>query len=88
MLGALVSWLRDAAAWLDMGMTTAPLTMGEALTGQEWAKVGVSTAVWVGLPLAIGVWRSKWRREPDIWSSECSARSSRQSRRQVSVGGM
>jgi hypothetical protein len=57
MLGALVSWLRDAAAWLDMGMTTAPLTMGEALTGQEWAKVGVSTAVWVGLPLAIGVWR-------------------------------
>lgn len=57
MLTALVSWARDVGAWLDLGMTQAPLTMGEALTGQEWAKLGVSTAVWLGLPLAIGVWR-------------------------------
>lgn len=57
MLTALISWARDVGAWLDLGMTQAPLTMGEALTGQEWAQLGVSTAVWLGLPLAIGVWR-------------------------------
>lgn len=56
-LGELVSWLRDVAAWLDPGVTMMPLQMGEALTGQEWAKVGASMALWLALPLAIGIWR-------------------------------
>lgn len=57
MLGAMVSWMRDAAEWLDPSITTAPLMMGEMPQGQEWARMGVSLAVWVGVPLAIGVWR-------------------------------
>lgn len=57
MLGAMVSWMRDAAEWLDPSLTMAPLMMGEMPAGQEWARMGVSMAVWAGVPLAIGVWR-------------------------------
>lgn len=53
----LVSWLRTPAEWLDMSSTTAPLMLGEAMTGEQWAHLAVSVAVWVGAPLVIGVWR-------------------------------
>lgn len=53
----LVSWLRTPAEWLDMSSTTAPLMLGEALTGEQWAHLAVSMIVWVGVPLVIGVWR-------------------------------
>lgn len=56
-LGSLVSWLSDAAGWLDLNLTTNPLTSEAALTGDEWARLGTSVAVWVLLPLAIGTWR-------------------------------
>lgn len=56
-LGAFVSWLTDASQWLDLNLTTNPLTSEAALTGGEWARLGTSVAVWVLLPLAIGTWR-------------------------------
>ena len=27
------------------------------MTGKEWAQLAVSGLIWLGLPLAIGVWR-------------------------------
>ncbi|QDO87330.1 ABC transporter permease [Ornithinimicrobium ciconiae] len=53
----LVSWLRTPYEWIDLTMTTSPLTMGQALTGEQWAQLAVSVAVWIGVPMAIGVWR-------------------------------
>ncbi|GID31369.1 ABC transporter permease [Paractinoplanes brasiliensis] len=55
-LGGTISALRDAAGWLDINSTTA--AMGEpGMTGDEWARVGVSAAVWVLLPLVAGILR-------------------------------
>ena len=53
-LGSMVSWLRDAAVWLDMNQTMQPLFEG-SLTGEQWAHLGTSVAVWVVLPLAVGI---------------------------------
>ncbi|MEW1951823.1 ABC transporter permease [Terrabacter sp. NPDC080008] len=55
-LGSMVSWLRDAAVWLDLNQTMQPLFEG-SLTGQQWAHLGTSVAVWVVAPLAVGIWR-------------------------------
>jgi hypothetical protein len=55
-LGGMVSWLSDAAKWLDMTATTGPLLEGQ-MTGEQWAQLGTSTLVWVVLPLAFGTWR-------------------------------
>lgn len=55
-LGTLVDWLHDAAQWLDMGSTTQPLLEG-SMSGQQWGQLGTSVAVWVALPLTVGVWR-------------------------------
>ena len=55
-LGSMVSWLADAAVWLDMNQTMQPLFEG-SLTGEQWAHLGTSVAVWVILPLAVGMWR-------------------------------
>lgn len=56
-LMSLVSWLRTPWEWIDLSMTTAPLTSGIAMTGEQWAQLAVSVALWIGVPLAIGVWR-------------------------------
>ena len=55
-LGEMVTWVRDAATWLDMNHTMQPLFEG-SLTGEQWAHLGTSVAVWVLLPLAFGIWR-------------------------------
>ncbi|MCK0112079.1 ABC transporter permease [Ornithinimicrobium sp. F0845] len=56
-LMSLVSWLATPYEWIDLTMTTAPLTTGEALTGEQWGQLAVSVALWIGVPLVIGVWR-------------------------------
>lgn len=56
-LMTLVSWLQTPYEWIDLTMTTAPLTSGAALTGEQWAQLAVSVVLWVGVPLTIGVWR-------------------------------
>ncbi|MEP7765130.1 ABC transporter permease [Sanguibacter sp. 25GB23B1] len=56
LLGALISWMRTPVQWLDMNSTTGPLLMG-SMDGDAWAKLAVSSLVWVILPLAAGTWR-------------------------------
>ena len=48
-IGAL-SWVRD---WLDLSTTTLPMFEGQ-LTGQGWAQLGTSVALWLLLPLVLG----------------------------------
>ena len=54
--GSMVSWLGDAATWLDMNQTMQPLFEG-SLTSAQWAHLATSVAVWVVAPLAVGIWR-------------------------------
>lgn len=48
--------LGTAAKWLDINVTTMAMTEPD-MTGGEWARVGVSAAVWVVLPLVLGTAR-------------------------------
>jgi ABC-type transport system involved in multi-copper enzyme maturation permease subunit len=49
----LVPGLDGLTPWLDQSDALSPLT-ADPLSGKEWAQVLVCTAVWCGLPLAIG----------------------------------
>ena len=63
-LGELVTRLRSAAEWLDIGTTTAVLVEPPAagdLTAGQWARLAVSVAVWVGVPLVAGLVRTARR---------------------------
>ncbi|XVQ07870.1 ABC transporter permease [Spirillospora sp. CA-255316] len=55
-LGEMIERLRGPAGWLDTSRTFSPLTE-PGVTAGEWARVGVSVAVWVLLPLVIGLVR-------------------------------
>jgi ABC-2 type transport system permease protein len=50
------SFLEGAARWLDGTRTMEPL-FEQALSGTEWARVGTTLALWLLLPLLIGLWR-------------------------------
>lgn len=52
-LTAFVSAVRPVGRWLDSSTTLAPLAGGH-LTGESWAKVAATVAVWALLPLAAG----------------------------------
>lgn len=53
MVGEIVTKLADAAEWLDLNITSQALSEADA-TGGEYARLAVSTAVWVLLPLVLG----------------------------------
>ena len=48
--------LETAARWLDQSRTLLPM-LEHVLSATEWAHVGTSLALWMALPLLIGVWR-------------------------------
>ena len=55
--GALASaqqWWADNAGWFDLNQTRF-LLFDSSLTGQEWAQLGVTSLLWIALPLAIGL---------------------------------
>jgi hypothetical protein len=55
-LGEMVSWLRRAAGWLDINLTSLPLSE-PGMTAEQWSRFGVAALVWVALPLALGTVR-------------------------------
>lgn len=54
-LGAIPA-LEGAARWLDGSRSYAPMTE-HLLSATEWAQAGATTALWVALPLALGILR-------------------------------
>lgn len=50
-------WLKEHAGWLDMGTAQQAMLTQDWLTGVQWAQVGTTTALWILLPLAAGLWR-------------------------------
>ncbi|BBH70592.1 hypothetical protein ACTI_72770 [Actinoplanes sp. OR16] len=55
-LGEVISGLRTAAGWLDLNLTSQVMTEPD-MTGDQWARLGVSVALWVVLPLVLGTIR-------------------------------
>jgi ABC-2 type transport system permease protein len=51
-----IPFLNDAAQWLDTSRTTEAMTE-RLLSGEEWLQFASSQALWLALPLAIGLWR-------------------------------
>lgn len=56
----LVDALREPAQWLNLDAAMAPLVGGQ-MTPTDWAHLGVSALVWLGVPLAVGLWRTTRR---------------------------
>ncbi|GGL89470.1 MULTISPECIES: ABC transporter permease [Micromonospora] len=56
-LGATIPALRGPAGWLDTALTMEPF-YGSTVTGEQWARLGVSLLVWLVLPLAAGTVRT------------------------------
>jgi ABC-2 type transport system permease protein len=53
---ASLSFLSDAAPWLDTRLALAPLHR-EVVSATQWAHAGTALALWMLLPLLIGIWR-------------------------------
>ena len=53
----------DLAPWLDSSRSFAPMTE-EVMSATEWAHVATTTALWVALPLALGIARIRRNEVP------------------------
>ena len=62
----LISWLRDAAPWIDLNTAQTPFIgldtqtgqpVDAAITGEAWAHLATAVGIWIVLPIAIGMWR-------------------------------
>jgi ABC-2 type transport system permease protein len=51
-----VSALHQPSEWFDPSKTTTPLAEN-TMAGDDWAKLGVTVAIWVGVPLVLGLLR-------------------------------
>ena len=55
LLAATQEWFRDVRGWVDPNFAQSPLFDDVALTGTQWAHLGVTSLVWLVLPLAVGL---------------------------------
>lgn len=53
-LAAFQAWFRDLQPWLDLNFAVTRL-YDEQMTGEMWAQLGVASAVWLVLPLTVGL---------------------------------
>ena len=56
-LAAAQPWFADLQPWVDFNYTQGALFEGWSNTGEYWAQLGVTSLLWLVLPLAIGSWR-------------------------------
>lgn len=57
---SLVSGLRDAAPWVDLGTAQQPLFTsfeGATLTGEQYAQLGTTALIWIVVPFVAGWFR-------------------------------
>jgi ABC-2 type transport system permease protein len=47
-------WWADHAGWFELNQTRF-LLFDSSLSGQEWAQLGITSALWIALPLLIGL---------------------------------
>jgi len=55
LLAASQAWFSDLRAWVDPSVTQHELFHG-SLTGEQWAQLGVTSVIWLAVPLTVGLW--------------------------------
>jgi ABC-2 type transport system permease protein len=54
-LAASQGWFKDLQPWVDFNFAQGNLFDG-TLTGEQWAQLGVTSIVWLVVPLTVGLW--------------------------------
>ena len=54
LLASTQAWFRDLQPWVDLNFAQAALFEG-SLTGEQWANVAVTAAIWLVLPGMLGL---------------------------------
>ena len=55
LLAQVRSWFEDLQPWIDWNETQVALLEGATNTGEEWAMLGSTTAIWIVIPLVVGL---------------------------------
>lgn len=55
-LAALQDWFNDLQPWIDFSTSQSVLFSTSSVSGEEWAQMATSGAIWLLLPLVVGVW--------------------------------
>jgi hypothetical protein len=55
LLAQVRDWFGDLQPWIDWNYTQVTLFEGGTDTAREWAMLGSTTAIWIVLPLVIGL---------------------------------
>ena len=55
LLAQVRDWFSDLQPWIDWNYTQVALLEGATNTGREWAMLGSTTAIWIVLPVVIGL---------------------------------
>ena len=55
LLAQVRSWFEDLQPWIDWNETQVALLEGATNTGEEWAMLASTTAIWIVVPLIIGL---------------------------------
>ena len=55
LLAEVRDWFSDLQPWIDWNYTQVALFEGSTDTAREWAMLGSTTAIWIMLPLAVGL---------------------------------
>ena len=55
LLAEVRDWFGDLQSWIDWNETQVALFEGGTDTAREWAMLGSTTAIWIVLPLAVGL---------------------------------
>ena len=58
-LAAFQEWFRDLQPWVDVNFATTRL-FDSSMTAENWAQLGVTTLVWLWIPLAFGLRAVLW----------------------------
>lgn len=55
LLAEVRDWFADLQPWIDWNYTQVGLFEGATDTAREWAMLGSTTAIWIALPLTVGL---------------------------------
>jgi ABC-2 type transport system permease protein len=55
LLAATQEWFRDVRGWVDLNFAQGQLFNDHALTGTQWTHLGVTSLVWLVVPLTVGL---------------------------------
>lgn len=56
-LTSTIGWLRDRAAWVDQTVASGPFLGPDSASAEQWQQLGVTSIIWIAVPLALGLWR-------------------------------